>query len=70
MGFDLFPQTVLPYIRIPKKFASSNPSTALLSQRVFFQGELPPRTRAASYPQRAFELGSVVSLMTALPLEY
>ena len=29
------------------------------------QGGLSPRTRAASYLQRAFELGKVLSLMTA-----
>ena len=53
-----------------KTNASPNPRIALLSQRVLFvQGGLSPRTRAA-VSKRAFELGSVLSLMTARSLEY
>ena len=62
MALSLSSRTVLSYIRI--RFASPNPRTALLLQRVLSRG-LSPRTRAASYPQRAFELGRVSSLKTA-----
>ena len=41
-----------------------------LAASVVFSRRVIPRTRAAHYPKQVLDLGRIVSLMTARPLEY
>ena len=54
-----------------QNYASPNPHIALSLQRaVLFREGLSLKNYGASYQQRAFELGRVLSLKTPRPLEY
>ena len=69
---ELFMLSCIRTCDFRKKLASPNPGVAFLALavRVVLPGRVVSENSCSSYLRRVFELGKIVSIMTARPLEY